>query len=88
MQTDTGSFDFPVKLVAVAVIIACLALGLVGLVLPLTVLAAVVGGGIYVFYPAVLPPEVQDAGRNFEKKVTTVVEELPLAADDLLHRTK
>ena len=38
MQTDTGSFDMhnlPVKLIAVAVIIACLALGVIGLVLPL-----------------------------------------------------
>ena len=38
MQTDTGSFDMqnlPVKLIAIAVIIACLALGVIGLVLPL-----------------------------------------------------
>jgi uncharacterized membrane protein YbaN (DUF454 family) len=36
MQTDTGSFDgLPVKLIAVAVIIACLALGMIGLVLPI-----------------------------------------------------
>jgi len=38
MQTDTGSFDvqsLPIKLIAVAVIIACLALGVIGLVLPI-----------------------------------------------------
>jgi uncharacterized membrane protein YbaN (DUF454 family) len=38
MQTDTGSFDFeslPVKLVAAAIVVACLALGVIGLVLPL-----------------------------------------------------
>ena len=38
MQSDNGTFDMqtlPVKLIAVAVIIVCLALGVVGLVLPL-----------------------------------------------------
>ena len=56
----------------------------VGLLLPLVVGLALVGGGVYFFYPAVLPPEVKDVGHELEKQVSTAVQELPQAADGLL----
>jgi hypothetical protein len=59
----------------------------VGVVLPLVIVLAIIGGGVYFFYPTVLPPEVKDVGHELEKQVSTAVQELPQAADGLLRRS-
>ena len=46
------------------------------------------GGGIYVFYFSVLPPEVKSIGREIGAKTTTAVEALPDAPKDLRDRSK
>lgn len=59
MQTETNSFDnLPTKLIACAVIVACLALGAIGLVLPL--IPGLLFIAIAVFVAAKLSP-------NFER---------------------